>query len=738
MIKRRAGYTLPPISLGSFLLELLIVGICLVALGRTYWNFDPALRPNGSQWIFLLASGGYAREVLLQSGSIPLWNPFIGSGEPLLESLQSYILNPFMFLPVLAWGTIQGGKVAILIHALIMGMGGWTLGRVLRMNAPGRVLLGVILMGSGGYLAAVGEGHFQIGLSLTYVPLILAGLIGILYLPRRWPIGVFVVSFLFLILAGSFWHVLSTLITCTVIGLFGLIDWSPEKPFKITLNWTAFGRLFITVILLGLLSMIRVLPQVEVTRYIAHPQEELRDAYTPEQVAQVYFEATAGPAAQSYWLRYAYTFPGVFALIIGVVWLIVKPGVGKAKGEIILLVIPLALLIVFYSWWAMGNTPLFKWLYTNIAGLGHWRRMGRFAAAAVPLIAVLIVMMFDNVFARIQQVTREKIGLGIGVPLLKLRLPFPAMLSQLILPALVIVGAFSAFDVMNNWQRVTSVVRADPFDGRLAGVTASRLAFPTDFLNVETLDMPSTPEFFNTLTRMFTGNNELVYLGYPATIPAGSMIGNPARIAAGFNTGFLSSRKDAGYEPVPGTPELNGINAAWVHPKALPYSFMVTRQRIDYPEPLRAEHVTALEYVHSIDHITVNVPPRAEPQVVFAWETNYPGWTVKVNGEPARLESVFGRLGVVIPAGDSAVTVHFSFYPSYLNTGAALSGIGMVLFTVYILRLDGYLPKPKITLPARTVTPKSDAVETADTTPDAPNFFEVVIKKIISLLNTKV
>jgi hypothetical protein len=690
----RERYRLPPITLLSLIIEIGLVSLSLALFARSYQDFDPALRPRGGDWVYLTASGSYAGHILARTGAIPLWNPFVGGGEPLIEGIFSFVLNPFMFLPI-AWGGLaNGGKLAILIHLVLMASGGWLLGRVMRLRPPGRVALALLLAGHGGWVAAVGEGHYQIGLSQAYLPWVLAGLVGTLHLRRRWPIALLSVAATLMLFAGSFWHVLPTVITCALVTLLGIWEWRGLGRLGVRLNLKAAMRVVAALMLVALLSAIRLLPIVDVLRYTYHPAEELGDLYTLGEVLTVYLAPTAGSAGTAYWLRYAYTFPGLGALLlIGLLIGVLLMGAGRvyAHPATVQVIVAAVVGIVLYTGWARGATPAFTWLYTTFPGLGHWRRMGRLAAAAAPLIALLIAMLADTVIMRLYALHREQGAEGASQmqrPGLRgpRRLPLAAV-PLLMLIAVTVTG-YGCFDVLNNWQRVAGLAPVDPFEGRFRGVSHIREVYPTRFLSIDTKDIATSAEFVAALARMLVGNPEVFLSGVPATIGTVRFYGQPAEFAAGMAADFLESRLDAGYQPVPGSPFV-WVVAAWEHPQALSYAFTVAPPTLRLPGPLlRSETQSVAQYAHRLDDIHLSVASHAPGDLLIVHETPFPGWVVRVDGQPAAVESIGWRLGVRLPATSGPTEVVFSYHPTWLYLGAVVSAVGVLAFVAFVFRWD--------------------------------------------------
>jgi hypothetical protein len=81
--------------------------------------------------------------------------------------------------------------------------------------------------------------------------------------------------------------------------------------------------------------------------------------------------------------------------------------------------------------------------------------------------------------------------------------------------------------------------------------------------------------------------------------------------------------------------------------------------------------------------------------VLTVQETSYPGWTVTVDGKPAQIESVGGRIGVRLPdkPAGSTTSVLFAYKPTVLYASAVITLVMILIFAGYLLNLDRFLPE---------------------------------------------
>jgi len=107
--------------------------------------------------------------VQLHAGQIPLWNPFAGSGTPLLADHQSAIFYPlnaiFWVLPV-----ERAMGLSLAIHAVLAGGAMYALARDLGLNRLGRLIAALAFMFSG-YMVARGSFLTEVS-ALPWLPLI--------------------------------------------------------------------------------------------------------------------------------------------------------------------------------------------------------------------------------------------------------------------------------------------------------------------------------------------------------------------------------------------------------------------------------------------------------------------------------------------------------------------------------------------------------------------------------------
>lgn len=111
----------------------------------------------------------YAAQVI-RAGHLPLWNPLVGMGAPLLANYQSGLLYPPNFLLMftsVAWGQ----TLLVMLHLIWAGAGMVRLGRILGFGASGQTVAALAFSLSG-YLVAR-SGFMSINATAAWLPWII-------------------------------------------------------------------------------------------------------------------------------------------------------------------------------------------------------------------------------------------------------------------------------------------------------------------------------------------------------------------------------------------------------------------------------------------------------------------------------------------------------------------------------------------------------------------------------------
>jgi hypothetical protein len=362
---------------------------------------DDALRPTGLEHERLAGVILPFRIGWQEYGHLPAWNPFMGSGQPLFNNAFNDLFNPVHSLPLLLAGAVAGSKIALLIGLLLAGVNMALLARALDMSHFGALLAAGLWLMSGQIAGKFAAGHFQLGLSLSWPPLVLAALLWTTRSRNRAAPVAFGAAFALLFYAGNITYTLHTILWSAALAAYAL--WKRRAERRQTV-----GRLTLAALFAFGFSALLFIPVWQTRAFISHegqqftPEGGLQGAYSLAQaVANLltrWSEWSAlenAPTLMSRAVDYAYIgLPAVLLALVAVVLIAIPRfrrhlSADRAGEWGILLALTLLMLI-----WGAGDSPVIAGLYRNIPLLAEFRFVGRalaFAALGCILLAAFVL-----------------------------------------------------------------------------------------------------------------------------------------------------------------------------------------------------------------------------------------------------------------------------------------------------------------------------------------------------------
>lgn len=636
----------------------------------TLLNFDPQQlqqtgEHNESVTLPLLAEIGLRRY-----GEIPLWNPYMLTGFPHAGDFVNHFWNPVGTLPVLLWGGVNGMKVSIFISFILAGLGQWWLAHVFGVRGFLRLWAGLLFMVSGGLALLWRLGWYELLLGAVWFPWCFAALWWAIHRRDRRSLVVTAVCVAMVLTTGGGYYPLYLFVALGVLVGAALL-WTPAAD-----RWGKLGRAAaVCLFTIGLLAVM-LLPMIDGFRYTA------RDAL---------------PDLEQ---RMSQTIP--YALINYVVsapeWFnsdVLSKGVGASWFYIgflplaALLFVPLAysqarwrrpaitalslLTIVLLAWQASRYPPV-SYLYQQLPFLYTFRFPSRLLVIATSPLIVLAAIGLQHLLLvarrwgrgrQLALVSHFSEGQGRGIAL-----------RWLLYAALLLVIALSLRDVF----RVNQSVAFAPQQRNAKSQAALRWLKEHD------------PGLYYT-----TVGGGAIYWDW---VPAGYELEMPI-INFRYNRRLRSmdaqSQPDSPFaaspkymfalpdQPRPENAEMladfDGVGL-WHLPDALPFAFHTDPGRLS--AGVAGEDVTPLEArLAGPNQVVVRGAAEEAADQLVVLVSDYPGWRLYVDGQPAPLRPVNGYLGARMRSGEHTYT--FLFQPLKHSVGLGISLItlvGMIAFLI--------------------------------------------------------
>jgi hypothetical protein len=146
------------------------------SITRPYANPDPLVAPSGREYLTAIQSHHVWRWAQ-ECGVCALWNGSTRGGAPSFVDPHGSLLHPLVIVTTLAFGVLNGAKIALIASFLMGGLAQWWLARVLGLGAAARLTSGALGV-AGGHLSTRMElGAFGVVLSTAACALVLPALI---------------------------------------------------------------------------------------------------------------------------------------------------------------------------------------------------------------------------------------------------------------------------------------------------------------------------------------------------------------------------------------------------------------------------------------------------------------------------------------------------------------------------------------------------------------------------------
>ena len=148
----------------STLLEVASLAIGAILFCAKIFNFDPLTVLSGGEYILLIETH-FIWQLLPECGTCVFWNGFMNGGMPAFAEIHNAPLHPFVAIPAIFWGAVDGSKITFVLSLFTAGYAQWRLSKSMGLKTIPRLWAGFMVM-FGGQLCGKME-YGNVGLVLS-------------------------------------------------------------------------------------------------------------------------------------------------------------------------------------------------------------------------------------------------------------------------------------------------------------------------------------------------------------------------------------------------------------------------------------------------------------------------------------------------------------------------------------------------------------------------------------------
>ena len=157
----------------GYFLEIIIILIWAVFVGRAYLNMDPIIWPSGREFPTAM-NPVYIWNNLFKCGACVFWNGTTHGGAPAFADMLGSMLYPIVVFFTLLVGPLSGAKLTIIASLGMAGIAQWWLAKVMGFGRIPRLWSGLLAVVGGQLAVQMEEGIPGIMLSAAACSLVLA------------------------------------------------------------------------------------------------------------------------------------------------------------------------------------------------------------------------------------------------------------------------------------------------------------------------------------------------------------------------------------------------------------------------------------------------------------------------------------------------------------------------------------------------------------------------------------
>ena len=651
----------------AYLLEWLVILAIIFLFSRdTLLDFDAhQLQQNGehneSATLPILA------EIALRQGEIPLWNPYMLTGFPLAGDPVNHFWNPVATLPVMIWGGVTGMKVSVFLSLLVAAYGQWFLAHTFGLRGIFRLWAGLLFALSGGLLFFWRVGWYELLVGAAWFPWCFALLWRALQRQDRASIALAALAVAMVLTTGGGYYPFYLGVSLIVLTAVVIAHRAGQRR-------RLLGRA-VAIAALGLvLSAVYLLPLADGLRYTGRDAPPDRLQLNSQPVPYALFNYVV---SDEEWFitpvlnrtsGYGWFYIGFLPLLAAAFspWLF-----GRFAWRRRALLALLLLLLVLLLWQASRHPPV-SYLYDLFPFLATLRFPNRLLTIATIPLVIVAAMNLQGLLVTARRLGRgHSFGAGDdhprgrGVPVNQLINLAAALGLTVALANVYRVNQTFAMHPYPRLQEARALLgwlhEADPGVYYIdAGITQADwrwTAYAYEY---------GLPVFNFRYNRRVLSMDDQYKAGSP-------FYAQPKYILAPVDQASL-----------PGTTlytTIDGINV-WYQPDALPYAFAAARPDGPINRHSVVEQTVRLD---GPNRVVVNGQADDSGGHLVVLVSDYPGWRLRVDGQPATLQPLNGYLGAALLSGEHTYVFEFRPPLHYIGLGVSLAAL---LVCVWLLGSD--------------------------------------------------
>lgn len=640
----------------TFLIEWLIILLVIVLYSRTgLLDFDDQQlqqtgEHNESATLPILAEIGLQRY-----GEIPLWNPYMLTGFPLAGDLINHFWNPIATVPVMIWGGVNGMKVSVFLTLLAAAFGQWFLAHVFGLRGIFRLWAGLLFALSGGVAGLWFLGWYELLVGVAWFPWCFALLWRALHRRDHLSVILAAVAVAMVLTTGGGYYPLYLALSLGALTLAALF-W--HKPAE---RGPQLRRAAAVAILAVGLAAVYLVPVIDGWRFTARDTPPDMSQYNAQPVAYALFNYVVSDKT---WFRAdalnktsgsGWYFIGVLPILALALtpWLFARAS-WRRRGILTLLFLLLALLL----WHANRSYPV-RALYDWFPFLYTFRFPNRLL---IVIASPLIVLAAVNLQGLLVWSRRAWHGMRLGI--LSRNARGAGGLSLLTLFNLFVVGllVMSTANVYRVNKEFANAPHSRNFQARDV-LTWLKNEDPGLYY----IDIGGDRPYWDWMAYAYELEMPVLNFRYNRRLRSlDHQIAENSPFKAQPRYVILGQDR-----PAPENAELlapiSGV-IVWRRTDALPYGFVTGGgDAAMTPDSVRETAVR----LDGPNRIIAAASADGEGERLVILASDYPGWQLRVDGEPATIRPVNGYLGAELLPGEH--TYVFEFRPPLHALGLIIS-----------------------------------------------------------------